>query len=99
MFGPSVPVLRPRPVRNRSRYGPSGHRSCRQTPMDRRNGMRPQQVLVVDDSPDIRELWRMWLNFWGFAVQEAGDGAEAVDKAQLNPPDLILMDLWMPVLD
>ena len=67
--------------------------------MERRHGMRPQQVLVVDDSPDIRELWRVWLNFWGFAVQEAGNGAEAVHKAQLNPPDLILMDLWMPVLD
>jgi two-component system, cell cycle response regulator DivK len=67
--------------------------------MERRHGTRPQQVLVVDDSADIRELWRLWLNFWGFAVQEAQNGAEAVKKARLNPPDLVLMDLWMPVLD
>ena len=36
--------------------------------MERRHGMRPQQVLVVDDSSDIREVWRVWLNCWGFAV-------------------------------
>lgn len=41
----------------------------------------------------------MWLNFWGFEVQEASNGAEAVRKACLSPPDLVLMDLWMPVLD
>jgi Response regulator containing CheY-like receiver, AAA-type ATPase, and DNA-binding domains len=67
--------------------------------MERRIGTRPQRVLVVDDSAEIRELWRLWLNFWGFAVQEAANGAEAVQKARLNPPDLVLMDLWMPVLD
>jgi len=67
--------------------------------MERRHGTRPQQVSVVDDSADIHELWRLWLDFWGFAVQEAQNGAEAVKKARLNPPDLVLMDLWMPVLD
>jgi len=45
--------------------------------MERRHGMRPQQILVVDDSAEIRELWRIWLNFWGFGVQEARNGAEA----------------------
>jgi CheY-like chemotaxis protein len=39
------------------------------------------------------------LTFWGFAVQEARNGAEAVQMALANPPDLVLMDLWMPVLD
>ena len=67
--------------------------------MERRQRSRPQRVLVVDDNSDIRELWRMWLNFWGFAVDEARNGAEAVRKAKLSPPDLVLMDLWMPVLD
>ena len=67
--------------------------------MERRQRTRPQRVLVVDDNADIRELWRMWLDFWGFDVQEARDGAEAVHKALMDPPDLVLMDLWMPVLD
>lgn len=66
---------------------------------DRRILPRPQRVLVVDDSDDIRELWRVWLTFWGFDVDEAVDGAEAVRLARARPPDLVLMDLWMPVLD
>jgi CheY-like chemotaxis protein len=67
--------------------------------MERRIGRRPQPVLVADDSPDLRELWRLWLTSWGFAVTAARDGWEAVEKAQRNKPDLILMDLWMPRLD
>jgi len=56
-------------------------------------------VLVVDDSADIRELWRLWLTFWGFSVHEARNGYDAIQKATEVQPDLILMDLWMPVVD
>jgi CheY-like chemotaxis protein len=66
---------------------------------DRRRQPRPQRVLIVDDSEDIREMWRLWLTYWGFTVEEAGNGAEAVEKVRTHPPDLVLMDLWMPVLD
>lgn len=67
--------------------------------MERRSTRRPQRVLIVDDSADIRELWRLWLTFWGFMVEEARNGWEAVEKAKRETPDLILMDLWMPVVD
>ena len=67
--------------------------------MERRVRPRPQSVLIVDDAAEIRELWRLWLTYWGFAVEEARNGAEAIQKAQAAPPDLVLMDLWMPVLD
>jgi CheY-like chemotaxis protein len=67
--------------------------------MERRLASRPQRVLLVDDSADIRELWKLWLTYWGFAVVEARNGAEAVEKARTHPPDLVLMDLAMPVLD
>ena len=53
----------------------------------------------MDDSDDIRELWRLWLTFWNFSVDEARDGHEAVRKAVVDVPDLILMDLWMPGVD
>lgn len=56
-------------------------------------------MLVVDDSADIRELWRLWLTFWGFSVDEARNGYDAIQKATEVQPDLILMDLWMPVVD
>ena len=44
-------------------------------------------------------MWRIWLALWGFNVEEAADGAEALRKARARRPDLILMDLWLPVLD
>src|SRR5262245_24956312 len=67
--------------------------------MDRRVAARPQQVLLVDDSADLREIWKLWLTDWGFAVDEAWNGADAVERARTRPPDLILLDLEMPVLD
>ena len=67
--------------------------------MERRFLPRPQYVLLVDDSDDARVMWRMWLGLWGFNVEEAVDGAEALRKARARRPDLILMDLWLPVLD
>jgi CheY-like chemotaxis protein len=56
-------------------------------------------VLVVDDDADIRHLWELWLTFWGFSVEEAANGAEALACAAAHRPDLVLMDIWMPVLD
>jgi sigma-B regulation protein RsbU (phosphoserine phosphatase) len=41
----------------------------------------------------------MWLQFWGFAVEQATNGLEAVRKARTFQPHLVLMDLWMPVVD
>jgi CheY-like chemotaxis protein len=67
--------------------------------MERRVLPRPQRVLVVDDSPDARELWTVWLQFWGFAVEQAPNGLEAVKKARTFQPHLVLMDLWMPIVD
>jgi CheY-like chemotaxis protein len=67
--------------------------------MERRSAFRPQRVLIVDDTDDLRSLWKLWLTGWGFAVEEARNGAEAVQKARTRPPDLILMDYAMPVLD
>ena len=67
--------------------------------MDRRALARPQRVLVVEDSIDIRGLWRMWLTFSGFLVEEASNGAEAIALAHDRRPDLVLMDLCMPVMD
>ena len=56
-------------------------------------------VLVVDDYQDAREMYAEYLEFSGFRVAEAKDGREAVDKAFALQPDVILMDLSLPVLD
>jgi two-component system, cell cycle response regulator DivK len=66
---------------------------------ERRKLPRPQRILVVDDSEDMRELWSMWLQFWGFVVECASNGLEAVRKARTFQPHIVLMDIWMPVVD
>lgn len=56
-------------------------------------------VLVVDDHEDIRMLLGLRLQMKGCRVVEAANGREAVELAPKIRPDLILMDLSMPVLD
>ena len=57
------------------------------------------KILVVDDEQRIREMIRKYAEYEGFAVDEACDGLEAVDKALKENYDLIVMDIMMPNLD
>ena len=57
------------------------------------------KILVVDDEQRIREMIRKYAEYEGFAVDEACDGLEAVDKAMKENYDLIVMDIMMPNLD
>jgi CheY-like chemotaxis protein len=57
------------------------------------------KVLVVEDHDETRALLRVILERRGVAVVEAGDGFEAVDAAERERPDLILMDGGLPLLD
>jgi CheY-like chemotaxis protein len=56
-------------------------------------------ILVAEDSDDIRLMIRVMLEHRGHRVVEAGNGREAVDLATNNKPDVILMDLNMPIMD
>ena len=58
-----------------------------------------RDVLVVDDDPDIRTRLRTVLERSGWTVDEAGNGAEALAHVLHAPPQLILLDLTMPVMD
>ncbi|MDB6066046.1 MAG: multi-sensor hybrid histidine kinase [Pedosphaera sp.] len=58
-----------------------------------------RKVLVVDDNLSNREVMFEFLQAVGFEVAEARDGQEAIRLAQQIRPDLILMDLYMPVMD
>lgn len=57
------------------------------------------RILVVDDEPDVRELFNITLKMAGHVTETARDGLEAVDKLAEQLPDLILLDLMMPRLD
>jgi two-component system, cell cycle response regulator DivK len=59
----------------------------------------PRTILVVDDFDDTRLLLRTWLERRGFRVVEAENGLEAIDQAETESPDLIIMDMQMPQLD
>jgi two-component system cell cycle response regulator DivK len=56
-------------------------------------------ILVADDTEDIRLMMRLKLEHSGHMVVEAADGREAVELATRAHPDIILMDLNMPVMD
>ena len=57
------------------------------------------KILLVEDVEDTRLFMRLELETHGFIVVETGDGQSAVDLAQREAPDIILMDLALPVMD
>jgi len=59
----------------------------------------PQTVLLVEDTEDNRFMMRRLLEMTGYRVIEAINGEEAVRLAQAESPNLILMDLSLPVID
>jgi two-component system, cell cycle response regulator DivK len=58
-----------------------------------------RRIMVVEDYDDTRMLLKQALEMLGYSVLEASNGQEAVDIADRERPDLILMDLDLPILD
>lgn len=61
--------------------------------------MKNRVVVLVDDSADVRSSVAEVLRAEGFTVIEAADGREGVERTRAAMPDLVLMDLSLPVLD
>ncbi|MGD9341356.1 MAG: response regulator, partial [Chromatiales bacterium] len=57
------------------------------------------KILIVEDDPDTRVVLRRTLEREGFAVVEAGDGREGLQAVRESSPNLVLLDLMMPVMD
>lgn len=55
-----------------------------------------KRILVVDDEPDVRNFLAACIEDAGFQVMTACDGAEALEKVQADPPDLMTLDMVMP---
>ena len=56
-------------------------------------------VLIAEDNPTNRELLRELLEIRGYTVTEACNGQEALASVEQAPPDILLLDIGMPVLD
>ena len=57
------------------------------------------RILVVDDDPTISDVVARYLQGEGYEVDIALDGAEALDRARQNYPDLVVLDLMLPKID
>ena len=60
---------------------------------------KKRRVLLADDEEDIKIIIQMYLESNGYEVVTAYDGLDAVEKAKETRPDLILMDIMMPIID
>ncbi|HSU26338.1 MAG TPA: response regulator [Pyrinomonadaceae bacterium] len=58
-----------------------------------------KNVLVVEDYEDVRTMMKIMVQLYGYNVVEARDGVEAIEKVKQHCPDLILMDIAMPLMD
>src|SRR5450759_1000382 len=65
----------------------------------RGRSMASARILAVDDSPTILEMIKAILEAGGYEVITASDGAEALETARAEKPDLILLDVMLPKLD
>ena len=61
--------------------------------------MQQRRILIVDDEAGLRELVRINLEHEGFGVLQAENGAQCLDMVQEYQPDLVIMDVMMPVMD
>ena len=58
-----------------------------------------KDILIVDDMPDNLRLLSIMLGSHGYQVRKAINGKLALQAAQMSPPDLILLDINMPIID
>ena len=57
------------------------------------------KILIVDDEEKIRVIIKKYAVFEGYDIDEADDGAKAIEKVKLNDYDLVILDIMMPVVD
>ena len=57
------------------------------------------RVLLVEDDPEVAQMYRLKLELDGYSVQVAGDGVEALQSATNDPPDILFLDIRLPKMD
>lgn len=59
----------------------------------------PKKILVADDEEDIKVVLEMFLDAAGYEVYTSYDGLDTIEKVKEYMPDLVLMDIMMPIID
>ncbi|MCU1289914.1 MAG: divK [Acidobacteria bacterium] len=59
----------------------------------------PKKVLIVEDYQDTRSFMKLLVESYGYMVVEAADGIEAFEEFKKQHPDLVLMDISLPMVD
>ena len=67
--------------------------------MGKQGIVMPKKILIVEDEANIRELLRLYLEREGYAVIEAENGVEGIKLWKSEKPDMLLLDVMMPVMD
>jgi CheY-like chemotaxis protein len=63
------------------------------------NTIMPKKILIAEDYADTRSFMKFLIESYGYQALEAADGQEAVETVRHEHPDLVLMDLSMPIMD
>jgi CheY-like chemotaxis protein len=61
--------------------------------------MNKQKILVIEDEPEVRDIIVRTLKHFGYITLEAANGQEGIEKIVGEKPDLVIIDLVMPVMD
>ncbi len=61
--------------------------------------MQKERILIVEDETNIAASLRSILSDEGYEVDSTGDGLDALEKIQSDPPDLLILDIWLPGMD
>ena len=64
-----------------------------------RTGRERPLILIVEDQAELRQLYAHGFTMSGFDVIEAGNGADAIAHTTSHAPDVVLMDLSLPIVD
>ena len=67
--------------------------------MGKQGSVMPKKILIVEDEANIRELLRLYLEREGYTVIEAENGVEGIKQWKSEKPDMLLLDVMMPVMD
>ena len=67
--------------------------------MGKQGIVMPKKILIVEDEANIRELLRLYIEREGYTVIEAENGVEGIKQWKSEKPDMLLLDVMMPVMD